>query len=347
MQVKTAVGVKDYRTIWMEGTNVNMIDQRALPHRFEIYSSRDHRETVSAISNMTVRGAPAIGAAAAYAIAQAASEYSGSDMKSFIKRMDSASALVKQAGPTAYDLFYAVDSIMEKIHGADSPKNAKEIAIKESRLYADRSAEACKKIGEFGKTLIEDGSAILTHCNAGALACVDYGTALSPIRSAHLCGKRIRIFVDETRPRLQGAKLTAWELSQEDIPYFLIADNAAGYFMKKGEIDIIIVGADRITKDSYVFNKIGTYEKAVVAKENGIPFYVAAPESTWDPRLKANDVIVEERSQDEVLFIDGTRIAPQGCIARNPAFDVTPKKFISGFITEKGIVKNIIVKKKR
>jgi len=347
MQVKTAAGVKDYRTIWMEGTNVNMIDQRALPHRFEIYSSRDHRETVSAISNMTVRGAPAIGAAAAYAIAQATFEYNGSDMKSFIKHLDSASALVKQARPTAYDLFYAVDSIMEKIHGADSPKHAKEIAMKESHLYADRSAEACKRIGEYGMTLISNGSSILTHCNAGALACVDYGTALSPIRFAHRSGKKISVFVDETRPRLQGAKLTAWELSQEDIPYFLIADNAAGYYMKKGEIDMVIVGADRITKDGSVFNKIGTYEKAVVAKENGIPFYVAAPESTWDPSLRADDVIVEERSQDEVLFIDGTRIAPQGCIARNPAFDVTPKKFISGFITEKGIVKNIIVKKKR
>jgi len=340
MLVKTAAGSKEYRTIWMNGTIVSMIDQRLLPHRFEIYSSRNHRETITAISNMTVRGAPAIGAAAAYAIAQAALEYTGSDMKSFTKHLDSASISVKQARPTAYDLFYAVERIMENILGADSPKHAKEIAINESGMYADRSADACKKIGEYGMTLIDDGSSILTHCNAGALACVDYGTALSPIRFAHRNGKKIRVFVDETRPRLQGAKLTAWELSQEDIPYFLIADNAAGYFMEKGDVDIVIVGADRITKEGDVFNKIGTYEKAVVAKENGIPFYVAAPESTFDPRLKAKDVVVEERSQDEVLLIDGTRIAPQGCIARNPAFDVTPKKYISGFITEKGIVKN-------
>ena len=347
MLVKTSTGSKEYRTIWMEGTVVNMIDQRALPHRFEIYSSMDHRETVSAISNMTVRGAPAIGAAASYAITQAALEYNGSDMKSFTRHMDSASAYVKQSRPTAYDLFYAVDSIMEKISNANSTKHAKEIALVESCIYSDRSAEACKKIGEFGMALINEDSSILTHCNAGALACVDYGTALSPIRFAHRSGKRISVFADETRPRLQGAKLTAWELSQEDIPYFLIADNAAGYFMRKGEIDLVIVGADRITKDGCVFNKIGTYEKAVVAKENGIPFYVAAPESTFDPRLKAEDVVIEERHQDEVLFIEGTRIAPQGCIARNPAFDVTPKNYISGFITEKGIVKNRIVKKKR
>ncbi|MFZ2455373.1 MAG: S-methyl-5-thioribose-1-phosphate isomerase [Candidatus Altiarchaeia archaeon] len=340
MLIKTASGPKDYRTIWMDGTVVNMIDQRALPHRFIIYSSRDYRETVSAISNMTIRGAPAIGAAAAYAISQAASEYEGSGMEQFIQHMYSASALVKKARPTAYDLFYAADSVMEKILRADSPEHAKSIASEESRIYADRSAEACRKIGEFGMTLIDGDSSILTHCNAGALACVDYGTALSPIRFAHRCKKNIRVFVDETRPRLQGAKLTAWELSQEDVPYVLIADNAAGYFIKNGEIDIVIVGADRITKDGDVFNKIGTYEKAVVAKENGIPFYVAAPESTFDPGLKAKDVVVEERSQDEVLFVDGTRIAPQGCIARNPAFDVTPKKYISGFITEKGIVKN-------
>jgi methylthioribose-1-phosphate isomerase len=340
MRVKTSTGSKEYRTIWMEGANVNMIDQRALPHRFEICSSRNHQDTITAISNMTVRGAPAIGAAAAYATAQAALEYNGSDMKSFIKHMDSSSSKIKQARPTAYDLFYAVDSIMEKILGIDSPKQAKDIALEESCRYADKSAEACKRIGEFGMTLIKDGFSILTHCNAGALACVDYGTALSPIRFAHRNGKKIKVFVDETRPRLQGAKLTAWELSQEDVPYFLIADNAAGYFMKKGEIDLVIVGADRITKDGCVFNKIGTYEKAVVAKENGIPFYVAAPESTFDPNLKAEDVIIEERSQEEVLFIDGTCIAPQGCIARNPAFDVTPKKYIRGFITEKGFVKN-------
>jgi translation initiation factor eIF-2B subunit alpha/methylthioribose-1-phosphate isomerase len=340
MLVKTREGAKDYRTLWMEETTVNMIDQRMLPHKFEVYRSKDHRDTVSAIRNMIVRGAPAIGAAAAYAVAQAASEYRISGLKDFEEHMNCAAAEIKRARPTAYDLFYAVDSIMEKLGEADSPKEAKEKALEESRLYADRSADACKKIGEYGMRLIVDGSSILTHCNAGALACVDYGTALSPIRLAHRAGKNIRVFVDETRPRLQGAKLTAWELSQEDIPYVLIADNAAGYFMEKGEIDLVLVGADRVTGDGDVFNKIGTYEKAVVAKENGIPFYVAAPESSFDAGSRAEDVEVEERSGDEVIYMEGARIAPQGCVARNPAFDVTPKRYVSGFITEKGIRKN-------
>ncbi len=347
MLVKTGEGAKDYRTIWMEETAVNMIDQRMLPHKFEIYRSKDYRETVSAVRNMIVRGAPAIGAAAAYALAQAASEYKGADMKEFEKHMSSASAQIKWARPTAYDLFYAVDDMTGKIMKASSVNEAKETALAESCLYADRSAESCRKIGVFGESLIKEGSRILTHCNAGALACVDYGTALSPVRLAHRGGKKINVFVDETRPRLQGAKLTAWELSQEDIPYVLIADNAAGYFMSLGEIDLVIVGADRVTKDGDVFNKIGTYEKAVVAKENGIPFYVAAPESTFDVRLNSEDVEIEERSADEILYVDGVRIAPQGCVARNPGFDVTPGRYVSGFITEQGIQKTDKVKKKR
>lgn len=339
MLIKTGTGPKEYRTIWMEGTNVCMIDQRTLPHEFKVYRSKHHTETADAIRNMTVRGAPAIGAAASYAVAQAASEYLGSDMQAFERHMHSASEEIKKARPTAYDLFYAVDRVMEKLQDAFSVKDAKERTLEASRMYADMSADACKKIGEYGMELINPDDSILTHCNAGALACVDYGTALSPIRLAHRSGKKISVLVDETRPRLQGAKLTAWELTQEEIPYALIADNAAGYYMKKGEVDLVIVGADRITKEGEVFNKIGTYEKAVLAKENGIPFYVAAPHSTFDPLLNADDVTVEERDQDEVLCMDGTRIAPQGCIARNPAFDMTPKKYISGYITEKGVVK--------
>lgn len=347
MRVKTESGAKEYRTIWMDGTTVCMIDQRLLPHSFEICRARSCDETISAIRDMAVRGAPAIGAAAAYATAQAASAYSGSDMEAFKRHMEASAANIKEARPTAYDLFYAVDSVMERILNAHSIKEAKEVALKESRMYADRSAEACRMIGEYGNALIAEGYRLLTHCNAGALACVDYGTALSPVRAAHRDGKRIMVYVDETRPRLQGAKLTAWELSQEEIPYVLIADNAAGYYMKKGDIDMVIVGADRITRDGDVFNKIGTYEKAVCAKENRIPFYVAAPKSTFDPLLSAKDVRVEERAHEELFFIDGVRIAPQGCIAANPSFDLTPKKYISGYITEEGVVKNRIVKKKR
>ncbi len=340
MKVKTAQGIRDYRTVWMEESVVAMIDQTKLPHSFEICRSPGYRETTAAIRDMVIRGAPAIGAAAGYAIAQAAKEYAKQDLKGFSKHMAEAEKTVKSARPTAYDLFDAVDCVMKRVEGIGSVDEARRIAAEASSSYADRSMENCRLIGVNGEKLLKNGCRVLTHCNAGALACVDYGTALAPIRFAHYGKKEVSVYVDETRPRLQGSKLTAWELLQEGINFSIIVDNAAGYFMRKREVDLVIVGADRITRNGDVLNKVGTYEKAVVAKENGIPFYVAVPETTLDREVvKGDDVFIEERSGDEVLCIDGVRVAPSGSATRNPSFDVTPKEYVSGYITEKGIKK--------
>ena len=314
---------KNYRTVWMEDGIVKIINQPLLPDKFEIYSCKDYKETAKAIKDMIVRGAGAIGATAGYAMAQA-----------FIagENIQEAAQLIKNTRPTAQNLFYAVDKVLKA-------KN-KEEAVKIANQIADEDSEASGKIGEYGEPLIKNNSKILTHCNAGWLAFVDWGTALSPIYAAKRKGKNIFVFVDETRPRLQGAMLTAWELSQEKIPHAIIADNAAGYYLKKGEINLVITGADRIAANGDVANKIGTYEKAVLAKENNIPFYVAAPTSTFDLKCESGDKIpIEERDEKEVLEIKGVRIAPKESHARNPAFDVTPAKYISGIITEKGIIK--------
>ena len=226
---------------------------------------------------------------------------------------------------------------------------AKDIAVKKANSYADWSAENCKKIGSFGNEIVKEGSKILTHCNAGALACVDYGTALAPMRAAHENNKEIFVFVDETRPRLQGSRLTAFELAEEGIKHAIIADNAAGHYMKNGEIDLVITGADRIAANGDVANKIGTYTKAVLAKEHGIPFYVAAPSSTIDfDTATGEDIPIEERKEEETLHAWGlsdqgvfqrVRTSPKSSNAKNPAFDVTPAELITGIITEKGIFK--------
>ncbi len=340
MKVKIGKRIKDYRTVWTDKEIVNMIDQTKLPGKFEIYKAKNYRETADAIRNMVVRGAPAIGATAAFGMVQAIMEFHGSDFEKFKFFIKNAEKSIKGTRPTAYDLFHGVDFVNEKIKNSNSVQEAKEKALIAGREYADKSVENCKKIGEFGEKLIRNNFNILTHCNAGALACVDYGTALAPIRFAHYRKKRIHVFVDETRPRFQGSKLTAWELLQEGISHSIIADNAAGYFMQNGEIDIVIVGADRIAGNGDVANKIGTYEKAVLAKENGIPFYVAAPLTTFDMNCKSGkDIVIEERSMDEILYIDKIRISPKNSKARNPGFDITPARYVKGIITERGILK--------
>lgn len=320
MRVRTKQGLEDLRAIWWEDNSVKAIDQRILPDRFEIATIATYEEMADAISDMTVRGAPTIGVSGAFGMALARA--AGSDLS------ESADVL-RATRPTAYDLFHAVDLMLQH----------KEDMLEEAQRYSDAIVSKCRRIGEHGAGLIEDGARILTHCNAGALATVDYGTALAPMRLAKMSGKDLFVFVDETRPRLQGAKLTAWELSNEGIRHAVIADNAAGHYLKSG-VDLVIVGADRVARNGDFANKIGTYEKAVLAKENGVPFYVAAPVSTFDPSLKTGDgIVIEERSADEVLMVDGVRIAPEGSDALNPAFDVTPGKFVSGFITEQGILK--------
>lgn len=327
---------KEYRSVWMEGRNVVMIDQRLLPHQFELFECKTYEETARAIKDMVIRGAPAIGAAACYGMVQGA----------LTGQLEKAAAVLSKSRPTAYDLFDAIKYFKDNYKGSDPKKIADD--------YADASAERCKKIGEIGEKLIKNGARILTHCNAGALACVDYGTALAPIRLAHKKGKKIFVWVDETRPRCQGSKLTAFEMMEEGIPHAVIADNAAGHYMQRGEVDLCIVGADRVALNGDIANKIGTYEKAVIAKENKIPFYVAAPFSTIDFNCKTGrDITIEERSEDEVLFFEGfdrdklrkVRVAPAGAKARNPGFDVTPAKYITGIITEKGIFKPGEIKK--
>jgi translation initiation factor eIF-2B subunit alpha/methylthioribose-1-phosphate isomerase len=243
-----------------------------------------------------------------------------------------AEKILSSTRPTAFDLFDAIKYFKANYSG----KSPQDVAD----AYADASAERCRMIGVYGAKLIREGMRLLTHCNAGALACVDWGTALAPMRVASRNGVKFSVFVDETRPRLQGAKLTAWELGEEGIEHYVIADNAAGFFMSRGGVDLVIVGADRVAVNGDFANKIGTYEKAVLARENRIPFYVAAPASTFDPKTKSGkEIEIEERSADEVNFLEKVRVTPQKTRARNPAFDVTPAKYVTGFITERGIKK--------
>jgi len=313
---------KDRRALWLEDNVVNFIDQRKLPYKIEIFTAKNVDDIAFSIKDMVVRGAPAIGAAAVYGMA-------------FGKRdLQKTAEQLKATRPTAYDLFYAVDYMINQIKDGEDEF---EVATR----YVEDIINRCKRIGEHGNTLIKDGMKILTHCNAGALATVDYGTALAPFRVAHKEGKKFFVFADETRPRSQGL-LTAWELHQEKIDHAVIADNAAGYFMRKGEIDMVITGADRITKNGDFANKIGTYEKAVLAKENNIPFYVAAPISTFDDTIEnGSKIIIEERDRVELLEINGNKVMPEWVNVRNPAFDVTPKKYVTGYITEEGILKKI------
>ncbi|MBU1703772.1 MAG: S-methyl-5-thioribose-1-phosphate isomerase [Nanoarchaeota archaeon] len=320
----------NYKTVWMEGNKVRMIDQPLLPHKFEIHECKDYKETAEAISTMVVRGAGAIGATAGYAMAQA-----------FLadENIEEAARYIQNTRPTAQNLFYAVNKVLKA-------KN-KEEAVKIAEQIANEDSEACKQIGINGEPIIKDNFKILTHCNAGWLGFVDWGSALSPIYQARRNNKNLFVYVDETRPRLQGARLTAWELKNENIPHALIADNAAGYYMRKGDVDMVIVGADRIAANGDVANKIGTYEKAVVAKENNIPFYIAAPTSTIDfDCVSGEDIPIEERDQEEVLFVQGAddkgqlqKVKISYSKAKNPAFDITPAKYITGIITEKGICK--------
>ena len=344
MRVKIGNQIKEFRTVWMEGNTVRMIDQTKLPFKFEIYDSLDFKQTAEAIKKMIVRGAPAIGVTASFGVTQVILDAPEDGFENFVKN---GIETLRNTRPTAQNLFWAIDRILKVVSKGKTISEKKKLAVDEAKKIADRDVETCKKIGEHGNELIENGNRILTHCNAGALATVDYGTALAPIRFAHYEGKKIFVFVDETRPRCQGSKLTAWELLQEGISHAIIADNASGYYMQKGEVDLCIVGADRVTEDGSVANKIGTYEKAVLAKENKIPFYVAFPTSTVDMSIKSGkDIPIEERSEEEITHISGftegdikkVRITPEGSHAKNPAFDVTSAKYITKFITEKGII---------
>ncbi len=337
MKVKIGGKVLNYKNIWLEGMNLHFIDQTKLPLAFSIFTSKNYRQTAHAIKEMKLRGAPAIGIAAAYGLAQAALEFKGDDLDSFITQLKRVSSLMKGTRPTAVDLFNAVDEILKVLEKGRSVRECRKLILSRAEALAEENLQACRRIGVNGERLVKDDSSILTHCNAGALACVDYGTALAPIRLAHSRGKKIFVFVDETRPRLQGA-LTAWELQNEGIPHAVIVDNAAGFYMQRKEVDLCIVGADRIVvKNGYFANKIGTYEKALIAKENDIPFYVAAPMSSFD--FSTKEIKIEERSEEEILSIGGKRIFAKGTRAKNPAFDITPLKYVTAVITETGVFK--------
>ncbi len=335
-----------YRTVWLEGSAVRMINQPLLPHRFEIVDLPDHRATAVSIKTMVVRGAGAIGATAGYAMAQAALEAPDDGFHAFIAE---AAETVRATRPTAQNLFYAVNRVLSAIEAQGSnQQRAREAAVAEATDIAADDAACCEAIGRHGAPLLKDGARISTHCNAGWLAFVDWGSALSPIYVAARQGRKPFVFVDETRPRSQGSRLTAWELGQEGVDHAVIADNATGHFMRTGQIDMVIVGSDRIAANGDVANKIGTYSSAVVAAANGIPFYVAAPTTTIDPSCPSgSDIPIEERSGDEVCFAWGwsdegrfvrVRTAASGSPARNPAFDVTPADLVAGIITERGVV---------
>lgn len=311
---------KDGRALWFKDDAIVFIDQRKLPYKLEYFTAKTVNDCAFAIKDMVVRGAPAIGAAAAYGMVLGE------------KKINQTAEILRKTRPTAYDLFYAVDYMIDKISNGED-------ALVAANNYVEDIIDRCHRIGENGAVLIKNGMKILTHCNAGALATVDYGTALAPFRIAKEKGKKFFVFVDETRPRLQGL-LTDWELEQEGISHAVIADNAAGHFMKNGEIDMVITGADRIAANGDFANKIGTYEKAVLAKENGIPFYVAAPVSTFDNNIKSGDeIVIEERGREELSVINGKTVMPEYTKVRNPAFDVTPHEYVTGYITEEGIIK--------
>lgn len=324
---------------WHNG-KVRMIDQRLLPTEFHLVEYQDCREVAQAIRTMVIRGAPAIGAAAAFGMALAAqcSQTQGRD--ELLAELRAAAETLIAARPTAVNLSWAVARLLRRAETELDPSTIPDALLAEAQALADEDVESNKRLGEHGATLIRDGDTILHHCNTGALATVDYGTALGVIRTAHEQGKRIHVLVDETRPRLQGARLTAWELKQLDIPFTLIADNAAGHFMRTGQVNLVLVGSDRTAANGDVANKIGTYKLAVVAQANGIPFYPCVPTSTIDLSLPTGDDIpIEERPVEEVTGVayQGRSIAPEGIQAANPAFDVTPHRYVTGIVTENGI----------
>lgn len=325
---------------WNNGV-LTLLDQTRLPIEVVCVDCKDADDVADAIKTMKVRGAPAIGAAAAYGLALGAKSVDERDMEPFITRVREISRMLAQTRPTAVNLFWALNR-MEKVldlEAADT-EHLKNLLLQEAHAIHKEDIEMNKRMGQFGNGLIPHGARILTHCNAGALATAGYGTALGVIRAAHEAGKKVQVYADETRPLLQGARLTAWELVQDHIPVTLITDNMAGYLMRKGLIDLAVVGADRITAEGDVANKIGTYTVAVLCKEHNIPFYVAAPLSTIDMSLSSGDDIpIEERHAIEVTSVFGQEVAPKDVKVLNPAFDVTPNHLVTAIITEKGVIK--------
>ena len=323
---------------WL-GDRVKIIDQTKLPASESYLELAGHQDVARAIKNMNIRGAPAIGVAAAYGIALGAQKIEAASKSRFLKELEEVSATIAATRPTARNLFQVVSRMTRAATGADLENIKKTLADEAVKIHTEQE-QADRKLGQLGADLIKDGSSILTHCNTGPLATAGYGTALGVIIRAQQQGKEIKVLATETRPRCQGARLTAWELKKAGVAFKLITDSMAGYFMRQKDIDLVIVGADRIAANGDTANKIGTYTLAVLAKENSIPFYIAAPTTTIDPGLASGDEIdIEQRRPEEVTHIGGVRIAPEGVEALNPAFDVTPHRYITAIITEKGIIR--------
>lgn len=353
MKVTVRGRSRPYRTVAFDSRRnaVRLIEQRLLPHRFVIVATRDFRETAAAIRDMVVRGAGAIGATAAYGFAQGVRAFRGGKLPAFVRHADLVFRTLAEARPTAVDPLNALREVRRVMNTGGTIAEQQERALAAAEAFAEEDVRHCRDIGVHGLPLIRDGMRLLTHCNAGWLAFVDIGSATAPMYAAQAAGRKFHVFCDETRPRSQGASLTAWELAQQGIPHHLLADNAAGHLMQRGEIDLVIVGADRVLgRTGEVANKIGTYTKAVLAHRHRIPFYVAIPLSTLDWTLRRGfDIPIEERSPDEVLGAWGipqrprstrrtfVRVANPTSTARNPGFDVTPAELITGIITPLGI----------
>lgn len=362
MNVTVRGRTRHYRTVTFDAKRnaVLLIEQRLLPHEFKIIATRDFRDTTAAIRDMIVRGAGAIGATAAYGLAQGVRAFRGRDLKKLARHVETVYQTLKAARPTAVDPVNAMNEVRRAMARGESVAEQQVLALQAAENFADEDVRHCEEIGRHGAKLICNGMKVLTHCNAGWLAFVDVGSATAPLYTAQTAGKKFHVFCDETRPRSQGATLTAWEFAQQKISHQIIADNAAGHLMQRGEIDLVIVGSDRtLGRTGEVANKIGTYTKAVLAKRHGIPFYVAIPLSTIDWDLVSGfDIPIEERPESEVLGAWGilanpktkignlksrrrmyVRVANSTSGARNPGFDVTPAELITGIITPAGIFK--------
>lgn len=359
MNVTIRGRTRHFRTVSFDTSKnaVLLIEQRLLPHEFRIISTRDYRQTAAAIRDMVVRGAGAIGATAAFGLTQGARAFRGADLKKFAAHVRSVYQVLEQARPTAVDPVNAMNQVQAAMKPGRTVEEKKSLALAAAVEFANEDVRHCEEIGRHGAKLIRNGMRVLTHCNAGWLAFVDVGSATAPMYAAQAAGTKFHVFCDETRPRSQGATLTAWELAQQKIPHQIIADNAAGHLMQRGEIDLVIVGSDRVLgRTGEVTNKIGTYTKAVLAARHKIPFYVAIPLSTIDWKLTSGfDIPIEERAESEVLGAWGTAgrkrvfasVANPSSRARNPGFDVTPPDLISGIITPAGIFKPVDLWKKR
>jgi methylthioribose-1-phosphate isomerase len=334
--------IEETRTVYWEDNHVCMIEQRLIPHDFQIVCFDTYPQVAEAIRTMVVRGAPAIGAAAGFGMALAARNSQAASVAALLDDLRTARDVLARSRPTAVNLFWALDRMMRLAEGSawESPTALQDALLAEAQAIADDDIAINKRIGGYGADLVPDTATIIHHCNTGSLATVGWGTALGVVRSAFEQGKDLHVLVDETRPRLQGARLTAWELLNLGVKHTIIADGASGHYMRRHGVDLCVVGADRIAANGDTANKIGTYNLAVVAHANGVPFYVAAPFSTIDLSLVHGDLIeIEERDAEEVTVIRGQRVAPEGSPAGNPAFDVTPHHYITAIITEYGVIR--------